>query len=151
MRKKNNALADKQAFISRNQAEYLEGTHMQRLRMRVARGGRQALAPRTPCVASTIPSRPSVTHTQYPFAGRGRNGKDLGADIDSPTPYFLQPYTQRQKTCAIQTVSSEEVANVGTPRQDVQAGLACGPLPFTPIPTKSKEKSLDKAISTPQP
>lgn len=42
----------------------------------------------------------------------------------------------------------KEVANMGLPRQDMLAGLSCVPLSFTPIPTKSTEKSLDKAIGT---
>lgn len=58
------------------------------------------------CAPSNIPSGPSATH----LAGRGQNGKDLGADTLS-----FQPYPQRQKTCAIQIVSSE-VAKVDYPQ-----------------------------------
>lgn len=77
------------------------------------------LAPLSLCAPSNIPSGPSATH----LAGRGQNGKDLGADTLS-----FQPYPQRQKTCAIQIVSSE-VAKVDYP----QTRCTCRVLLWLPL------------------
>lgn len=109
---KNKALADRQAFVSGNLAGYLEATRMEGLKVRAAYAVDTRPGSHHFLASSTVHSRPIAAHAQCPVVGRGQSGKDLGVDTGYPptpptpaTPTFVQPYTQRQKTCAFRTES----------------------------------------------